>query len=382
MSAATDAMPFAARTVFIGIAVAVVGFISYLLLSAYAADFRPVRNGGAHALSTAAVGFSGVTELLRDTRGDVQLIRKREGLWSDGLVILTPSVDTNPGELKAILDQREDRLTLIVLPKWRVQRLAIKPSWVRSDGRWPSRVTMRPLDGIVEGNVVDRGPGELRSIRGPGLRTIEETTDGRPLLVEIGETGHFILADPDVINNQGLATLKGAQRASDILYRLSVDDEPTGFDLTLMGLGKNPNLLKLMFEAPFLPLTLCLLFAALLAGLHAARRFGPAVREGRKVAFGKRALAENGAALLRLARRRHRTGGRYATLTREAVAAASGAPPGLTGEALDKYLDRLTREGEPFTSIAARAEDAPDTRRLLKAARELYFWRRTVTREH
>ena len=108
----------------------------------------------------------------------------------------------------------------------------------------------------------------------------------------------------------------------------------------------------------------------------------PPAHEGRKVAFGKRALADNGAALLRLAKRRHRTGGRYAMLTREAVAKASGAPPGLTGEALDLYLDKLTREGEPFTSIAARAEDAPDTRRLLKAARDLYHWRRTVTREH
>lgn len=167
-----------------------------------------------------------------------------------------------------------------------------------------------------------------------------------------------------------------------LLDQIAIVDRETSFDLTLMGFGANPSLIKLAFEPPFLPLTLCLLFAALLAGLHAARRFGPTAREGRKVAFGKRAIAENAAAMLRLARRRHRTGGRYATLTREAVATASGAPPGLTGDALDRYLDRLTREGDPFTSLAARAEAAPDPRRLLIAARALHHWRRTVTREH
>jgi hypothetical protein len=382
MSAESGSAPFAARTVFIIVAVAVVGFLSYLVLSTYAPDFRPVRNGGAHALSTSAVGFSGTTELIRLTRGDVQLIRKDGELASEGLVILTPGPNTSAGELKAILEKREDMLTLIVLPKWRTQRLAAHPAWVRAVGKWPSAIAMAPLDGTVEAGLIDEGVDGARSIHGKNLRTIEKTAEGRPLLVEIGDTPHYILADPDVIDNRGLATLEGAERAMAMLDRISTADEPTAFDLTLMGFGRNPNLLKLALEPPFLPLTLCLLFAALLAGLHAARRFGPTLHEGRKVAFGKRALAENGAALLRLARRRHRTGGRYATLTREAVAAASGAPPGLTGDALDRYLDGLTREGEAFTSIAARAEDAPDTRRLLKAARDLYHWRRTVTREH
>jgi hypothetical protein len=35
----------------------------------------------------------------------------------------------------------------------------------------------------------------------------------------------------------------------------------------------------------------------------------------------------------------------------------------------------------PFRSIAARAIEAPDTRKLLDAARDLYLWKRTVTRD-
>jgi hypothetical protein len=382
MSGQSNAAPFAVRTIVIAVAVVVVGFISFLLLSAYAPDFRPARNGGAHALSPAAVGFSGVAELIRMTRGNVALVRHERGLHDEGLLILTVAPETSAAKVKAILDSRSEQLTLIILSKWRVNRLRDHPGWVGAVGMWPGFVAMQPLRGIAEGELSGGTGGELRSIHGTGLETIEATAGGQPLLVRIADTPHYILADPDVLNNQGLKTRSGAERAMAMLDKISLQNRDIAFDVTLMGFGTSPNLLKLAFDPPFLPLTLCLLFAALLAGLHALRRFGPTAHEERKVAFGKRGIAENGAALLRLARRRHLTGGRYAMLTREAVATASGAPAGLTGEALDRYLDRLTREGEPFTSLAARAEDAPDTRRLLAAARALHFWRRTVTREH
>jgi hypothetical protein len=382
MSAQSNATPFTVRAIVIALVVVVVGFLSYLLLSAYAPDFRSTSDGGAHALSPAAVGFSGSAELIRLTHGNVGLVRQERGLNDVGLLILTVTPTTPAERVKAILAERDSLATLIILPKWTVQRLLANPAWVRALSAMPPEYAMRPLDGIVEANLSEGPDGELRSIHGKDLRTIDTTPDGRPLLVQIGDTPHYILADPDVLNNQALKTRSGAERAMAMLDDLEVDGHQTSFDLTLLGFGPNPNLLKLAFNPPFLPLTLCLLFAALLAGLHTVRRFGPPALEGRKVAFGKRAIAENGAALLRLAKRRHLTGARYAALTRDAVAAASGAPAGLTGEALDKYLDRLTREGEPFTQIAARAENATDTRRLLIAARALHHWRRTVTREH
>ncbi len=383
MSAQGNAAPFAVRTIAIAIAVVVVGFIAYLVFSAYAPNFRTERNGGEHALSPAAIGFSGIAELIRATSGSVGFVRNENGLHDEGLLILTVTPETSAVRVKSILDSRDSLLTLVVLPKWRVVRLPSHPAWVGAIGKWPAPFALAPLDGVVDEAMLTDGPeGQLRSIQGKNLRTIDTTPDGRPLLVQIGDTPHYILSDPDVINNQGLKDRAAAERAIAMLDHISITNRQTRFDLTLLGFGSNPNLLKLAFDPPFLPLTLCLLFAALLAGLHAVRRFGPTAREDRKIAFGKRAIAENGAAMLRLARRRHSTGERYAMLTREAVAAASGAPAGLTGDALDRYLDRLNRDGEAFTSLAARAEEAPDTRRLLAAARALYSWRRTVTREH
>ena len=382
MSASNRTAPFSFIAVIAVVVVAAVGFISMMFLGAYAPDYRQTRDGGGHAYSTSAIGFAGVAELVRMTRGDHWLIRREGELGRSGLVVLTPNQRNSAEEIKTILDRRRGRPTLIVMPKWIVSKLKINPAWVRAEGMLPAFYLKAMLDGIAEAEFSQPEQGELRTIHGKGFNTLETAPDGQPLLVGIEGTETYILADPDVLDNKGVATRSGAERAMTMLERMVPPNQPIGFDVTLSGLASNPNLLKLAFEPPFLPLTLCLLFAALLAGLHAMRRFGPAAHEERAVAYGKRALAENGAALLRLARRRHRTGGRYATLTRDAVATASGAPSSLTGEALDRYLDKLAHDGEPYSQLAERADDAPDTRRLLAAARDLYQWRRTVTREH
>lgn len=380
MSATGDSAPFKGRTVAIVAIVAIVAFIAFMFLSAYEGDLRPQRDAGGHALSNSAVGFSGIIQLAQATGSTAGTSRDPNDVYSDGLLVLTPNLGVDPKELKRIIDRRDGRQTLLILPKHFAFELPTRPGWVRDAGPIPTQTVDKMLDGIVKAQVRDSAGG--RTIDGPTLEPLVKGSSGGALLAAVGEDGLYILADPDALNNMGLKTLAGAERARAILDEMEIQQEPILFDLTLVGLGKGPSLLKLAFEPPYLPFTLCLGLATLLAALHAARRFGPPAHEERKVAFGKRAIAENGVALLRLARRRHRTGARYVALTREAVAAATGAPAGLNGAQLDQYLDRLSREGEPFTSIAARATDATDTRRLMAAVRDLYSWRRTVTRDH
>lgn len=382
MSATTDRAPFSVGVIVALVAVGAIGFLSYIVLSAYAPDYRSARNGGAHAYSTSAVGFAGIAELVRATRGDDWIIREEQSLAWPGVLVLTPSIQTPIEDIQAIVARRPSLPTLIVLPKWHVERLQRNPAWVQAVGQYPGNFLEMMLKDLGKFEISDPDNGEMRSIDAADFDIMTRTDQGKPLVIALPKTEIYILADPDLLNNKGLATRSGAERAMALLDELSIDDREIAFDVTLAGFGKNPSLLKLAFEPPFLPLTLCLLFAALLAGLHAMFRFGPAVHAERKVAFGKRALAENGAALLRLARRRHRTGERYVALTRDAVAAATGAPPSLNGEALTRYLDRLPHDGEPFSQLADRAAAAPDTRRLLSAVRDLYQWRRTVTREH
>ncbi|MEN3746457.1 hypothetical protein TPR58_04700 [Sphingomonas sp. HF-S3] len=380
MSATGDSAPFKGRTIAIVAIVSIVAFIAFMLLSAYEGDLRPQRGVGAHALSNSAVGFSGVIQLAQATGSTVRTSRDPRDVFSDGLLVVTPQFGMDPDELKRFVERRDGRQTLIILPKRIVLALPQRPGWVREAAVLQAGELNAMLKGVADVTVRDARGG--RTIQGATLEPILNGPSGGALLAAVKGSGTYILADPDALNNMGLKTLAGAERARAILDEMEIAEEPILFDLTLVGRGEGPSLLKLAFEPPYLPFTLCLALATLLAALHASRRFGPALHEERKVAFGKRAIAENGVALLRLARRRHRTGARYVALTREAVASATGAPPGLNGAELDRYLDSLSREGEPFTSIAARAADAPDTRRLMAAVRDLYSWRRTVTRDH
>lgn len=381
-AAAANPAPFAARTMLVVIVLAITGFLSYLLLSAYADDLRPARGTGTHALSTSAVGFAGLAELVRRTHGEVRFARSEADLVDQPLLVLTPGAETDPAAVKRILDLRGELPTLVILPKWRVAPLPNKPVWVQSTGTLPPALAALPVS-LVAKVRIDKGRSGFRTLSGPGLEAAYETAEGDVLTAYLSEDSLAILvADPDLFDNRGLATLAGAERALDILAQSAAPDSAIAFDLTLHGFGRNPNLLKLAVEPPFLPLTLCILLAALLAGWHAMLRFGPVAVPERAVAFGKRALADNGAALLRLARRRHCTGERYAHLVRDSVAADTGAPAGLGGAALDAYLDRLPHGGEPYSQLAARAADARDTAALLAAARALYHWKRTVTRGH
>lgn len=399
MSAAS-ASPFSVRTMLWVVAAGILAFAGLLILGTYAPDLRNGRNGGAHALSTSAIGFHGLADLIDGLPWeDWSYFVRSDGEW-DGkeLLVLTPEPGTDPDEIGKRLAPRADKPTLIVLPKWWVRQMPQKPAWVESAGTLPVEEIQRLIRQVpnfalhrsaggqlraVNGLPADAAtgaPAQLQTISGRNLRPLIVDGEGRIVLAEVGGRPLYILADPDLLNNQGLASADTARAAIAMIDWLnSSGAETVDFDLTLNGFGRSPSLMKLALEPPFLALTLCLLGAALLAGIQALFRFGPPAREEREIAFGKRALVDNSAALLKLARRQHRVGGRYALLTRDAVVAATGAPAQADEAALDAYLDRLA---EPrFSELAAAARVAADPAELAQAARALYRWRRDVIRE-
>src|SRR5690606_34728896 len=127
--------------------------------------------------------------------------------------------------------------------------------------------------------------------------------------------GVVVVAEPDLMNNYGLADSRRAELAYALVDAAREgQDIPVVFDLTLPGLGQSENLLTLAFRPPFLAATLSLLFAALVIAWRALRRFGPARAEAHARTMGKRQLAHNGAALVERARRLHLLGPPYAAL--------------------------------------------------------------------
>jgi hypothetical protein len=396
-----DASPFSART---AIALAVAGiaaFAAFLLLTAYAGDFRSGRDGRAHALSRSAVGFAGIVQLIGNLKDDAFIARSDNVLETEDLVVVALGDEQGHEKVEALIGRRSTKATLLILPKWETAPHRSRKGWVTALGvRDPNKVarmlpdvgridislTRLPAGTQAKGTAFMEGidapaPRVAQGISGPNLNPLIEAPKGGALLVEVGDRPLYILADPDLMNNRGLRDPASARAALDILDGLnSTDAEGIVFDVTLNGFGRQPSPLRLAFEPPFLALTLVLFVAALLAGLHGAFRFGRERREERVIAFGKAALVENSAALIRMARREHRAGGAYAEVIRDAAAHESAAPPSLTGPELEAYLDRISPPGGPrFSDLAAALRAARDKAALADAARALFTWKKDIS---
>src|SRR4051812_25114493 len=113
-------------------AIGALAFIAMLVLGAYAPDLRSGHNGGSHALSNAATGFSGLVRLAESTGRSPQIIRSELDLATEELAVVTP--EDGASDLGKILNARGPRVTLIVLPKWRTVPDVTRPGWVRIDG--------------------------------------------------------------------------------------------------------------------------------------------------------------------------------------------------------------------------------------------------------
>lgn len=396
--------PFGARTVAILVAVGLVLAAAFALLTAYAPALQSGHDGGAHALSVSGNGFGGIVQLARDTGIQVRTGRDMTAGRNAGLLVLTPAADTPPEALRALLasPRPPDATVLIILPKWAVQPYLTPAGlpvrgWVAQAGMLPPRLVTMVLAKLAPDLAITQAaaksvqltgadfaaaiaaPVELQSIGGPGIRTALGTRDGRTVLAWVKAPCVYILADPDLLANNALRDPARAQAALALLRNLGATrDGGLVFDVTLNGFATGNNLFRLAFEPPFLALTLCLLAAAALAGVQAVVRFGVPQPAPRAIAFGKRALADNAAQLIRAARREPAMVRRYAVLVRDAVATAVGAPHGLDDAALANWLD--TRSGNTaYSDLAARADDVVGRDAALAVAAALHQWQKDMT---
>jgi hypothetical protein len=394
--AAAPAAVFNPMTVAALVVAGIVGFVMYLVLSTYAPQLSSNGGARANALSNSAVGFRGIVRLIGLSGGRARLVRSSEDYATEDLLVVALEGRTEPEALQALLDRRENLPTLVVLPKWGVLPDPAHPGWVQAVGpgmgdfmrpqlevldvgvRRAQAQTLAGAD-FLEG-VAAPAPAQLQALTGEDVVPLVAAGKEGVVLGQVGEAPLYVLSDPDLINNNGIDDPAVARAALMILDRLNSNGAGSvAFDLTLNGLGAQPSALRIAFEPPFLPLTIALALAALLAGLHGAARFGAAAEEAPALAFGKSALVENSASLFRMARREHRTGGAYAELVREAAAYESGAHLALRDAELDAYLDRLSPPERPnFSALAERARQAHSRYDLLAAARALFQWKKDL----
>jgi len=395
--------PFSVRLVAGLIAAGLVAFAALVVLIAYGDRMAPVRGDAAPAYSVSATGYKGLIALVGQLRG-AEMIARDADLATENLVIVALEPGNRAEDVTRLLELRVGRATLLIMPKWLTRPNPWHRGWV--EGAVPIagqlaqgllgkglgiRVSPEPAspDRFASGQDILYGvqvpiPGNVQTIAGSDLAPLLTEPNGDVLLARLGDQPHYVAADPDLFNNHGLKDPARARAAMALIDALnSTGASGVAFDLTVNGLASNdaPSLLRTALEPPFLAMTLALLFAALLAGLHGAFRFGQPRREERAIAFGKAALVENSAGLIRLARREARLGGAYADVVRQEAARLAAAPPALQGEALDAYLDHLRRgDGPPFSALAARLAAARDRHELIAAARALYSWKKDIIR--
>ncbi|MEO7827813.1 MAG: hypothetical protein ABIR60_11790 [Allosphingosinicella sp.] len=384
---------FRPATILLVVAIGIIAFAGMLVLGAYAPDLRSGRNGGGHALSNAATGFSGIVQLARATGRNPRILRNESLLDTEDLVVLTPENGTT--DMGKVLERRKAKPTLVVLPKWITVADPSHTGWVRSKGMRPAwdpekvlapahplsvqrrgsgRTALRTIPRHAPAQLRLTAPGPLQTVSGPHLQPIVTDPEGRAVLVQFGSSPLYLLADPDLLSNRGMADLRGAAAALAMLDFLNpAGAKSIAFDVTLNGLGQTRSPLRLMFDPPFLAATLAIVAALLLAGLQAMSRFGPQRRPDRAIAFGKAALIDNAAALVRQARREAGLGGRYAEMIREKAVTVFGVPARLRDSALTDYLDKLGGRAS-FSALAAAAEQARGREELLEAAQALHEW--------
>lgn len=382
--------PFNRRTAFWGILASLLAGAGFLLLSTYAPDFRLGQQGGASALSKGGAGFAGLVELMILLDDKPETARSTDELYSESLVVVTISAQSDPDALKEIIGARRGKETLFVLPKWRTIPHPDHEGWDTEIGRlstnevdqWLAhflevkigreKVDVQQLQ-VHEGAFVALSPRDLQwAVSGNALIS---AGSNRAVLIEASSEPFYVLTDPDLLNNAGLKDPRSAAAAIGLIDMVRSNDEPVIFDLTLHGIERKHDLMKLLIEPPFLALTLAILAASALALLHGLGRFGPPQAETRAIPFGKRALVETTARLMRRAGRLDHLGGRYAALMRQRAAAILGAPQGLRDEALDHWLAiRDKDEKEGYAGLSGATRKAGNEAELTSAARRLHQW--------
>ena len=409
-------------------------FVALLWLIGSGANAGSTNNGGSHAGSKGLNGFAALADLL-ERRGYVVSRSRSEGRLDDpALLVLTPPHGSDGKELEEIIARRRQTgPTLLVLPKW--QAVPAPPGLTQGNMRkgWVYQIgTMPPLWGD---DVASLGKLDLRidgrrgaggnwqglgwSGRLPEPRAVQSMTSGAlvalvrdgnaqilagylddlgtyPQLDELadvtpGEADDeelfplVIVAEPDLLNNYGLADRERARMALDLVDAAMEGERlPVTFDLTLNGLARSANLLTLAFTPPFLAATLCLLIAALATCWRAFLRFGPPRRATRAIAFGKQALIANAAGLIRRTRRFHLVSLPYADQVRERLARSLALPRSADAAATEKLIDRAVAgrslADNAFSTLAARLRAARREGDILRAAQDLHALERTVKR--
>ncbi len=395
--------PYATRTVYWLLAVGILSFAA----AAWFMIFSDSDVGApkANAYSYSAIGHRALVDTLRATdvpvlvsransaekAGDESLLvvaEPRLADWYDGTVAVEPGATD----------------ILVVLPKWDGLRDQFRPHWLSVAGMIPRSYGQSILREILPDAVLIRPAGPLVWDTGP--LGVDPDIDYPQLIesdelnatiwsdqgilagwVDYGDRTVWIVSDPDILSNHGMARGDNAVLTLQLLDSLRPLDGAVVFDETVHGYWQPPNLWRNMLQLPFVVPVILAAAAALMVGWAAMGRFGSPLPPKPPFASGKAVLIDNTASLLRFGGHGSEILRRYAEVTLGSVAHRLNAPRHLDGEALIEWVDRVGQARgvkRGFRELADRIDKSRNQNRrdgmgLARMARRLYQWRREMT---
>lgn len=388
------------------------------------------NDGGGHAAGKGLNGYAALAQMLQQDGYEVNLSRSPAALDDKSLLILTPPVSFDAKHLQEVVSKRRYiGPTLIVLPKWYVTKIpsdwkvekrkgwvvlggAGFPFWAKDlRGNFKLDLSLDKLTGPppdwtglgLSGALPART--KVMSLSAGSIVTLVHDSRGQTLAGYLDDGGYYpvladaagvpagnakkldtdlwgvtIVAEPDLLNNYGMADKNRARLARRLIQTACEDEDlPITFDLTQNGIGQTKNLLTLAVTPPFLAATLCLILAMFLAGWRAFRRFGPAAAEDRAIAFGKQQLIANSAQLIQRTRRLHLLAGPYADMMHHRIAALLGLPHG-SDQQLDALVQRRLTVEAGLSQQISQLRTARSRKELLRAAAALRILERKLAR--
>jgi hypothetical protein len=374
---------------------------------------------GANTFSLSAVGYHGLIELLQEAGVPVlasQHGSARRASRSTPLVLLEPLPDGETTDTENLIEAARQRSApiIVVLPKWRYQLDFRKRQWVQWVGLYqlavPSMILgvcretrSEPAD-IVRSqpgrgnwsNVIGLPAGASPALTRPqlispdvtGIKRLIWSEDG-VLVCQVKQNGVLVIADPDLLNNAGLATGDNAILAYHLLVE-SFDARALVFDETLHGFTRTPSMWRNLLDPPLLVIVLHLALVLAAVAWAASGRFGRPLPPASRVVAGVETLVENTARLISLGGMVSQTLSQYwkATIRRTAQELAIKPAPGqesLVERQEQMLLKNAGRRGmtHDLEQLATEMEKIRigrrnEPRQALALARRLYYWRKEM----
>jgi hypothetical protein len=360
---------------------------------------------GPSAFSRSAIGYAGIADIMHRLGARVIKNRKDDAVASldpTGVLVVAEPLNAPAQRMSTLMNAHT---VLLILPKWSGQQDPKHRGWV-SEAREVSENMVRSATQIGNVEVVrvpkvtawsrnelGRVPvisrGGVQLIKSNRLRPVIGTEQGM-LVGELCTGGRrlWILADPDPLQNHGLADPDNAVFAVALINSLRGADGNVVFDEVVHGLEeKASSPFRMLFEFPFVLATIQAVMAVALLLWATMRRFGAPLAPPAELKSGKRSLIEATANLLDFGRHRPVVIQRYVHEIIQDVARQLHAPAGLSEPALIAWLRCTGRARDAQIdcgAVVSRTDELVATGRgagtqLATLARDIFRWKREVT---